>query len=499
MGSNNVASIGKMLMQAQNGQNVTGVDSGDVGTTFRKMVDQMTQISGSGSTDAGQQAAQNMQQLGARSPEENYDRYQYQKNKIPEGSTKDWAADGRVSEKLESFEESVRDIIKDEFQVTDEQITEAMETLGLTAADLMNPQQLAALAAELTGTEDMSTLLCSDEFMNVMQSVGALTEDLLQELGVTAEELTQLLEDAGQTDMAADLMQTAQMPDVDETNTANVADMQKVYGDTSDGTRDTAEQPQVVATVAEETETKAEASKDIAPEETDTQTEAAGAGTEDEVLTDAAAGMDKKQAQTGSNTNSGQQNFTPQAHAGMEVHTGQTLTETVAMQGNESAGEYAAQMDIADVVRQIVTYTRVNYTANQETTMEMQLNPEHLGKIYLEITSKDGTVSAHLTAQNEVVKEALESQIADLKQNMNQAGVKVDAVEVTVGGHEFEKNLEQNAKQEEQQAEEREKSANATRHINLNELDGLSGLMTEEETLVAKMMAEQGNSIDFTA
>ena len=54
-------------------------------------------------------------------------------------------------------------------------------------------------------------------------------------------------------------------------------------------------------------------------------------------------------------------------------------------------------------------------------------------------------------------------------------------------------------KQEEQQAEEREKAANATRHINLNELDGLSGLMTEEETLVAKMMAEQGNSVDFTA
>lgn len=66
-----------------------------------------------------------------------------------------------------------------------------------------------------------------------------------------------------------------------------------------------------------------------------------------------------------------------------------------------------------------------------------------------------------------MVKEALESQIADLKQNMNQAGVKVDAVEVTVGGHEFERNLEQNAKQEEQQAEEREKAANATRHINL--------------------------------
>ena len=493
MGDNNVASIGKMLMQTQGGQSITGVDGADIGTTFQKMVDQMTQIPGS-SVSTGSQTTQNMQQLTPHSPEQNYDRYQYQKNKMPEQSTKDWTAGSQVSEKLESFEESVRDVIKDELQVTDEQITEAMETLGLTVADLMNPQQLAALAAELTGTEDMGALLCNEAFMNVMQSVGTLTEDLLQELGVTAEELTQLLENAGQTDMNADLMQTVQTTDAGETD---AADAQRVYADTADGIRDMAEQPQAAAVA--ETEPRADRAKDITPEETDAQAKMADAGTEEETVADAAAGTDKEQTQTGSNSNSGQQNFASQAHAGVDVHTGPTLTETVTMQGANSVGEYAAQVDIADVVRQIVTYTRVNYTANQETTMEMQLNPEHLGKIYLEITSKDGTVSAHLTAQNEVVKEALESQIADLKQNMNQAGVKVDAVEVTVGGHEFEKNLEQNAKQEEQQAEEREKSANATRHINLNELDGLSGLMTEEETLVAKMMAEQGNSVDFTA
>ena len=488
MGDNNVASIGKMLMQTQSGQSVTGVDGADIGTTFRKMVDQMTQIPGS-SVSTGSQTAQNMQQLTPHSPEQNYDRYQYQKNKIPEQSTKDWTAGSQVSEKLESFEESVRDVIKDELQVTDEQITEAMETLGLTVADLMNPQQLAALAAELTGTEDMSALLCNEAFMNVMQSVGTLTEDLLQELGVTAEELTQLLEDAGQADMNADLMQTVQ--------TADAADARRVYADTADGIRDTAEQPQTAAVA--ETEPRAVRSKDITPEETDAQAKMADAGTEEETVADVAAGTGKEQAQSGSSSKCGQRGFASQAEAGVGVETGSTRTETVAMQGANSAGEYAAQVDIADVVRQIVTYTRVNYTANQETTMEMQLNPEHLGKIYLEITSKDGTVSAHLTAQNEVVKEALESQIADLKQNMNQAGVKVDAVEVTVGGHEFERNLEQNAKQEEQQAEEREKAANATRHINLNELDGLSGLMTEEETLVAKMMAEQGNSVDFTA
>ena len=489
MGDNNVASIGKMLMQTQSGQSVTGVDGADIGTTFRKMVDQMTQIPGS-SVSTGSQTAQNMQQLTPHSPEQNYDRYQYQKNKIPEQSTKDWTAGSQVSEKLESFEESVRDVIKDELQVTDEQITEAMETLGLTVADLMNPQQLAALAAELTGTEDMSALLCNEAFMNVMQSVGTLTEDLLQELGVTAEELTQLLEDAGQADMNADLMQTVQ--------TADAADARRVYADTADGIRDTAEQPQTAAVA--ETEPRAVRSKDITPEETDTQAKSANAGAEEETAADAAAGSDKEQAQTGSNSNSGQQNSASQAHVGVDVHTGPTLTETVAMQGANSAGEYAAQVDIADVVRQIVTYTRVNYTANQETTMEMQLNPENLGKVYVNISSKEGMIHAQLAASNEAVRAALETQVADLRQNLNQAGVKVDAIEVTVASHEFEKNLEQNQESEKQQGErQQEQSGGRRRNLNLSSLDGLSGLMTEEETLAAQMMRDNGNSMDVTA
>ena len=45
MGDNNVASIGKMLMQTQSGQSVTGVDGADIGTTFRKIRSQKLQLS----------------------------------------------------------------------------------------------------------------------------------------------------------------------------------------------------------------------------------------------------------------------------------------------------------------------------------------------------------------------------------------------------------------------------------------------------------------------
>ncbi len=98
--------------------------------------------------------------------------------------------------------------------------------------------------------------------------------------------------------MDADLMQTVQTADAGETD---VTDAQKVYADTADGIRDTAEQPQMAAQAAE-TETRTEEAKDITPEETDTQAKSANAGAEEETAADAAAGSDKEQAQTGSNS-----------------------------------------------------------------------------------------------------------------------------------------------------------------------------------------------------
>jgi flagellar hook-length control protein FliK len=132
--------------------------------------------------------------------------------------------------------------------------------------------------------------------------------------------------------------------------------------------------------------------------------------------------------------------------------------------------------------------------------MEMQLNPENLGKIYLNVSTKEGMVNAQIAAQNEAVKEALETQIATLRENLNQAGVKVDAIEVTVASHEFEKNLEQNEHRgEQQQAEEADAQPAARRNIRMDSLDELSGLMTEEEILAAQIMKDNGNSVDLTA
>ena len=45
-----------------------------------------------------------------------------------------------------------------------------------------------------------------------------------------------------------------------------------------------------------------------------------------------------------------------------------------------------------------------------------------------------------------------------------------------------------------------EESQKQTRkNLNLNDLDSMSGLMSEEEQLAAQIMRDNGNQIDFTA
>ena len=156
-------------------------------------------------------------------------------------------------------------------------------------------------------------------------------------------------------------------------------------------------------------------------------------------------------------------------------------------------------VDTMKLLEQVTEQIRVNVSEGI-SSMEMQLNPENLGKVFVNITSKEGVIHAQLAASNEAVRTALESQIADLRQNLNQAGVKVDAVEVTVASHGFEKNLEQNQQSDKQQGEREQEQQNfRRRNLSLSGLDELSGLMTEEETLAASIMRDNGNSVDMTA
>ena len=89
---------------------------------------------------------------------------------------------GAVQETVEEAVENIKESIKENLGVDEEQLEAAMELLGLTQADLLDPQQLIALAVELTGSEDAAGMLFQENFQLVMQEAGAITDDLLQQI-----------------------------------------------------------------------------------------------------------------------------------------------------------------------------------------------------------------------------------------------------------------------------------------------------------------------------
>jgi flagellar hook-length control protein FliK len=140
--------------------------------------------------------------------------------------------------------------------------------------------------------------------------------------------------------------------------------------------------------------------------------------------------------------------------------------------------------------------------------MEMVLNPEELGKVFMEVTAKDGAVKAKLLAQNETVKAALETQLVILQDRFKEAGMKVDSVEISVGTHEFREGQEEsaaldmnmgNSESNGKSQEEMQESKPRLHRIDLNNMDNLMGLMTDEEVLAAQIMKQQGNTISFQA
>ena len=152
-----------------------------------------------------------------------------------------------------------------------------------------------------------------------------------------------------------------------------------------------------------------------------------------------------------------------------------------------------------EIVNQLVEQARILNEA-ESTTMEMTLNPEGLGKIFMEVTQKGDEITARIFTENDAVKQALESQMANLRVEMTQnSSAKVTSIEVSVGTHEFEKNLEEDARNEQRRDEQANQSEKRSSRINLNSMDDLTGLMSEEDVLIAQMMKDNGNTLDFQA
>ena len=153
-------------------------------------------------------------------------------------------------------------------------------------------------------------------------------------------------------------------------------------------------------------------------------------------------------------------------------------------------------VNTTEIIRQIVNQISIANTTG-ESVIEMQLNPENLGKLYINVTEKNSEITARIAVSNEAVKNALESQMATLRENLQDADIRVNDVEITIATHEFERNLEQNAGNENGRHNGQQYTHQSSN--NGGNGSGQNETASDEARLTAQIMRDNGNSVDFMA
>lgn len=385
----------------------------------------------------------------------------------------------KAADQLDDFDQKVVAKVAEDLGVDEEAVRTAMEILGITAFGLMDPQNLAQLTVELTGASTPEDLLLQPQFVDLMQDMQSISGELMDQLDLMPEEMQkllaqmdthetpQVLEDASFAEVMNQAAEQNAQPDV-TVNADNVQADEIVDTDASIQPGDA----NVAEPVAEEAKQSGQFSSD-------------NDGSNAENLA-----QRENEVHTPDRTDAHVTEQTPE----MVFTTDQILNESMVQAEDISY----LPIDTMDLIEQFAENVKVTVAENA-SSMEMQLNPENLGKVYLQISSEQGSVRAQIAASNEAVKAALEIQVAELRETLEQSGIKVDSIEVTVASHEFERNLEQGQSREFEEGQRQQEQQSQRRNINLSSLDELSSLMTEEEALVAQIMKDNGNSVDLTA
>lgn len=367
-----------------------------------------------------------------------------------------------ISDKASKVNQAVQDIkdsIKDELDISDDKLEEVMSILGLTNADLLQSQNIADIFMEVTGTQDAMDIITdaalTQSFQNIISTVEQTVDNLSEDTGMSIEQIKDFIND-NMTNSAAVVDDKTVVDDIrtEENVQTNASD--KMTGDNED-----------VNSINEDT------------------------------LDNISQSVEKKITIQSDNKSSDNMKGYNGSDKSSDVKTtvseiSSNLVQSIQNSFEEVMNTTTTQtVNGADVIKQIINSVKVAGN-NVVQSMEIQLNPEHLGKVTLNVTSKSGVITAEIVAQNEQVKKAIESQINTLKDNFENQGIKIEAVEVTVQSHSFEsgQNLKGN------DSEQGKRFKGTRKAVRLEDFEEMS---EESDELIDNLIQNENSSVEYTA
>ena len=342
--------------------------------------------------------------------------------------------------------ELVEDIVKDVLKLDDDQMDAILAAMGITVLQLLDPQILQQFVLTAEGAGDITDMLTSEMMLADYQMI-------LQQFAQMPESVSEIL---------------AQMEPVSEDD----ADLQGILQEL------TAVKPEQ------------------APVVSDGEVLQKAVNTQEPAILGQTSSSDSSKTMSGESNASSTESFVqtsqPQTDASVEAVP---FAQQFDLQGAREVQDAPMPNQSVQIIEQIVRQIRVSVT-DTTSTMEMQLNPERLGKVLLTISAKEGMMTANFTVQTEEARLALESQMYQLRDTLEQKEIKVEAVSISVSDFSFaqgggddadSKNLEQgDGKSRRFQFEDSEEEAQEASD-------------KEAERVRKSVMRDHGGSVDFTA
>lgn len=421
--------------------------------------------------------------------------------------------------------------VTEDLDITEDKLCEIMQMLGITSMELLQPENLTALFANATGIENNpQELVLNSDFTGLyadVMDIASQNQALLEAVSnMEVLENPQGLEIFTEPDNPGEVNTASAEEDIAKVQISDVTDeteepvfqqpqvkseaigtsetISASEDNTVSGSQGMLETAEVEASNISETAVSSESidSSETEMQPTDSKrdrTDFAEDTLSQQVSDESVSLKSEKQVMKtdlNSDSSSEERSFDDKSENRV-LHT--MINEQMQPEGVFEAFDVQPKytsVNTTDIIRQIVDQISIAKTTG-ESVIEMQLNPENLGKLYINVTERNSEITARIAVSNETVKNALESQMAALRENLQDANIRVNDVEITIATHEFERKLEQNAgnengRQDGQQFTHQSSSNGGNR-------TGHNEAVSDEAGLAAQIMRDNGNSVDFMA
>ena len=378
-------------------------------------------------------------------------------NKTSDASVKNVSSNNgskKEVELLEESEEAIENVISaycEMFNISPEDLANFMDENNLTVADLMDSSKIQSIVMLLNGITDSVEILTDNDLFDSIKNLEEIADFNLnaisEELSVSKDEALEMIPN----DFVESNVTGEEITEIVDHKVVQISGNEKADSDKE------------IKSLEEESENV----KDISVSDNNSK--------DNSVKKERNEDNGNSQSFMGNNSNEQIQND-------LQV----TAKENVSFSQNAQ-----------EIYDRIGEYVR-NLSTETINEVELKLQPETLGTLHIRVSQSEGLVKAEVVTNNENVRNIIEGQLIQLKEDFDRSGIKVDEVEVRVSTNEFNENAQQDSRDE---ANESAARPSTVRRINLSdgiEIDEIDEY-EDDEKIAVEMMAANGNTMDYRA